>query len=386
MILPYIPPEGIYFRLLGLDSRCCIYSRNHKQPEVFHRPLSFGDFEDEYFTLVHGTGKHSGLYAIKSRATGKVLYSCGGAKSMVGHAPEDYNHRGRWFELEPGRAEYRGNFRLKTPSENRVIFSRITPDPVFHNESMANHSREHYFSFIFEELQFEDIEFDVANGKITYSKKRSIASQTLVNDSSQTQQFHIVVGEKRDQRSLLASGNGYPIEKSVKFRANIPVIDDYGEIVIDSTEVHELTYGVTDTREKWHRDTHLVTVEPHEVVKVVFSVSQGEFTVPYTINFSSKTTAGPSAALYRGGRDSAAYSSTGSAQQGCSHPQAAAPWKGPYYTPPPENVPLPFPPSTPVSTGAKAQTYTKGVWRGNATWRLRSEVTNVTEVWRRFAL
>ena len=71
----YIPPEGVRFRLVGYVSQRAIFSRYTPDPTVWHHNVSYGEYADQWFTLIHGRGDHAGRYAIKGQITGKVLYS-----------------------------------------------------------------------------------------------------------------------------------------------------------------------------------------------------------------------------------------------------------------------------------------------------------------------
>lgn len=84
----YIPPQGIYFRLLGYVSQGVIYSRSHNDPEVSHYPAS-SPSEDQYFELLPGSGNHQGLYAIKGKVSGKVLFSRSSPDPTVYHIDGD---------------------------------------------------------------------------------------------------------------------------------------------------------------------------------------------------------------------------------------------------------------------------------------------------------
>lgn len=89
----YIPPNGLYFRLLGYVSQEVIFARN-SDPKVGCVSYT-SEHTDQYFTLIHGTGEHSGKYAIKSKATGYVLFSRRGSQPHVGLVPGDgsYNDK-----------------------------------------------------------------------------------------------------------------------------------------------------------------------------------------------------------------------------------------------------------------------------------------------------
>lgn len=70
----YIPPRGIGFRLVGYASQQVIFSRTTANPQVGQISVN-EPAQDQIFELIHGTGKHVGLYAIKGRKSDKVLFS-----------------------------------------------------------------------------------------------------------------------------------------------------------------------------------------------------------------------------------------------------------------------------------------------------------------------
>ena len=84
----YIPPEGLHFRLVGYVSQCAIYLRDGPEPTVGHYNVSYGQYPEQWFTLLHGSGDRAGRYAIKAQITGKVLFSRKPAPP-VGHVEGD---------------------------------------------------------------------------------------------------------------------------------------------------------------------------------------------------------------------------------------------------------------------------------------------------------
>lgn len=73
------PPERLYFRLLGYKlSGHCVFSSD---TFVGHSGASNHDDDqclsngDQWFSDLEGTGTHAGLYVIKGKESGKVLYS-----------------------------------------------------------------------------------------------------------------------------------------------------------------------------------------------------------------------------------------------------------------------------------------------------------------------
>lgn len=84
----YIPPHGIYFRLLGYVSQNVIFSRTSQSPEVGQISVQ-NENNDQYFTLIHGTGSRKGKYAIKSKVSHNVLFSRESPSPKVGHIGGD---------------------------------------------------------------------------------------------------------------------------------------------------------------------------------------------------------------------------------------------------------------------------------------------------------
>lgn len=81
----YIPPQGIHFRLVGYVSQHVLHSRDAQEPQVGLFSADLNHYTDQYFTLVVGAGPHQGTYLIKSKQTGKVLFSRTDAEPYVWH-------------------------------------------------------------------------------------------------------------------------------------------------------------------------------------------------------------------------------------------------------------------------------------------------------------
>ena len=85
----YIPPPGLFFRLIGYVSQHAIFSRNAH--DAGHSPVSHGEQSDQWFTLLHDSQNYPGRYAIKGTTSGRVLFS----RSLfprVGHLEGDGQH------------------------------------------------------------------------------------------------------------------------------------------------------------------------------------------------------------------------------------------------------------------------------------------------------
>lgn len=89
----YIPPEGIYFRLLGYLSQHVIVSG--VGPNEVHQAPVQNEARNQYFTLIHGTGSRRGRYAIKGRVSNNVLFSRSGPRPNVGHVGGNGQHNNK---------------------------------------------------------------------------------------------------------------------------------------------------------------------------------------------------------------------------------------------------------------------------------------------------
>lgn len=93
-MLMYIPPEGLYFRLTGQQSQRVLVSRRSPSPE-FGDSKAPNQSDEQLFTLIHGTSARAGLYAIKGKHSGKVLFSRTHRDPPVGYVDGDgkYNDK-----------------------------------------------------------------------------------------------------------------------------------------------------------------------------------------------------------------------------------------------------------------------------------------------------
>ena len=82
MSTPYIPPPGLYFRLVGYISQSAIFSRDTVEPEVWQLNASHGEHPDQWFRLA--TAKNKNEYMIEGRSSGRYLFSQK-SEPRVGH-------------------------------------------------------------------------------------------------------------------------------------------------------------------------------------------------------------------------------------------------------------------------------------------------------------
>ncbi|KAL0572240.1 hypothetical protein V5O48_009722 [Marasmius crinis-equi] len=291
----YIPPSGIYFRLVNYFSNHVLVSRNTGisfKAEVWHHPSS-EVFEDQWFEFVHaGYGARYGLVAIKGKKSGKVLFSRGGGDPCLGHTDGDGKYNDNWFTIEPGTGKYAKTFRLYPPSTNRAIVSRLHTQPeVFNHPKDDVHSDHHWsYMFDFEDMQIDKVEYALDEGRIIRQVPVILADKVLPNKTSATQTLTLEVNERVMHTSEFRYEFGINFKVGVQFKAGIPFVGEKGDLSFGLSSSSKWTWGKSDSTEKAWRVTFTVVAPPGKTVYATAVVSHGELEVPYTIFVSSKST------------------------------------------------------------------------------------------------
>ncbi|KAJ7473451.1 hemolytic lectin [Mycena latifolia] len=313
----YVPPEGIYFRLIGYVSARALYSRKSQEPTFGSILATEGPYPDNYFSLVKGTGANDGLFLIKNRVSGNVLYSRRSAAPWVGHIHlnDDGGHPDTWFKLVPGEAQFASMARLWTPDPDMVIVSRANTDNITNYPFTKSEPEPiQFFTFEYEDMLVDRVEYDLKAGKIMTSTPRVLATQTLPNDTSIQQDMSFSMEESVTETSSFDYTTGLTLSVGVTIKAGIPEIAEV-EFRVDESFNKSWTYGKTESIQKTYKANFPVKAAARTKVHAVSTVNVGNLEVPYTLYLSSK------------------------------------------------------------STGAKAQTH--GIWRGVSSWDLRHSLSEV---------
>ncbi|PPQ78878.1 hypothetical protein CVT25_002421 [Psilocybe cyanescens] len=284
----YVPPQGLFFRLLGYASNHVLVSRTHQDPEVTQHNV--GDVHpDQFFQLLHGTGNHAGLYAIKGRVSGKVLWSRTSPDPNIGHIDGDGKYEDNWFKLEIGTGHHASGFRLFNPSSDTVLVSRTTFAPYVTNHHSSAVYDDQYFSFLFEDMVIDRVVYHVDKGKILASVPLVIADQTLENDSDEPQTMEFSVNETQEESSTFEYALGFTITIGASGKAGIPFVAE-GEISVEASNSHNFTWGTTTTNSKSYTARLPVTARPHTVVRATSSVTRSTIDIPITVYSKSVST------------------------------------------------------------------------------------------------
>ena len=99
-----------------------------------------------------------------------------------------------------------------------ALFSRTTQDPYFWNHPAGGTYNDQYFSFLFEDMNIDKIEYDLKLGKILTSTPLVLANQTLTNNSDQDQQMSFSLSQTVTHTSSFDYTLGFTIGLQTKFK------------------------------------------------------------------------------------------------------------------------------------------------------------------------
>ncbi|KAJ3476704.1 hypothetical protein NLI96_g10979 [Meripilus lineatus] len=285
----YIPPEGIFFRLLGYRSQNVIFSRTAQQPFFGQVPAHTSDWDDQYWTLVHGTGSRAGTFAIRSKVTGLMLFSRRPTPN-VGHVDGNGRFPDNWFILEPGRGQHANNFRVVTPSDGVTLVSRTHERPyLWSYDRFSTIWPDQFFSFLWEDMRVDRVDYDLHLAQVLSSTPLVIANQTLTNDTNLEQEMSFELNESVQNTSTFEYSTGFTVTVGTSFSVGIPFIART-EITVDTSTTNEWSWGQQDTFGRAHTANFPVRAGPRETVRAVSSVNRGVLEVPFTMHLSSRST------------------------------------------------------------------------------------------------
>ncbi|KAJ3492365.1 hypothetical protein NLI96_g33 [Meripilus lineatus] len=263
----YIPPEGIYFRLLGYLSQHVIVSG--VGPNEVHQAPVQNEARNQYFTLIHGTGSRRG------------------PRPNVGHVGGNGQHNNNWFEFEPGKGQYTKQFRLITPSDGVALVSRTHRAPYFWNHPRGDIYPDQHFCFLFEDMRIDRIDYDLDVGKIISSTPLLLASQTLTNNTNQEQEMSFSLNETTSHTSTFEYSTGFTLATGTEFKAGIPLFAE-AKFTIDASATNQWTWGEQTSFSKSYTITFPVRAGPNETVRAISTINRGELEVPFTMHLSSR--------------------------------------------------------------------------------------------------
>ncbi|BBN13643.1 hypothetical protein MPTK1_6g05220 [Marchantia polymorpha subsp. ruderalis] len=284
----YIPPKEISFRLRGYRSNYVLFSRNKPDPKCGH--TSVGPNADQWWQLVPGTGQHAGYYLIKSKFTGKVLFSRRTRDPPVGDIDGDGKYNDNWFKFEVGTGKLASHFRIRNYASDTVLVSRTHRNPTFYNHAgIGDVHEDQYFTFLFEDMAINRVEYQIDQAKVLASVPEVIGTTTLRNDSAINQTVEFDFARTETISSSFDYTVGFTITVGTSGKIGIPFVTE-GQIKVDISNSHELKWGTTTTESKTYSIRFPAIAPPRHSIIGTGTVTCSNIEVPFTIYSKSVAT------------------------------------------------------------------------------------------------
>lgn len=282
----YIPPKELFFKLLSYSSKHVLYSRDNDP--------NFGHYEgptshDQWWSLIPGTGKYAGCYAIKSKFTDKVVFSRS-TEPRVGHIGGDGKYDDNWFRLEPGTGKLANHFRLRNFSSDQVIVSRTHVKPNLTNFSgTATIHDDHYFTFVFEDTEVTRIEYKADQAQILSSTPEVIGASTQLKATSLPQTLEFSYSQAQTVSSNFEYGLGFKATAGASGKVGIPLVAE-GEVRVDLSMSRDFKWGTSFGATRTFEPKFSATAPPRTKVVGAFKATKSSITVPFTVYSRSVAT------------------------------------------------------------------------------------------------
>ena len=122
-----------------------------------------------------------------------------------------------WFQFEAGTGQNAKAFRLITRSQSVAVYSRTRDPPFLANIDENQLFIDQYFTFIWEDMQVDKIEYDLDAGTIVSSNPIILSEQTFTNNSSIGMQVQFVVNQAVKSTSEFEYSAGFPVTFGTAF-------------------------------------------------------------------------------------------------------------------------------------------------------------------------
>ncbi|CAB4385391.1 unnamed protein product [Rhizophagus irregularis] len=255
----YIPPKGLKFRLQNYKSKWAIFSRFSQEPKFFHFTSS-DEYKDQYWTLIPGTGKHSGYFRIENCVTQQAIFS------RFSQEPKFFTYTSSEFDDQywtfvPGTGKRSGYFRIENYVTKWAIFSRFSKEPQLSHYISSDKFDDQYWSFVFEDMIIESVDYKIYVGKIQSTKNVVLMRQSLTNDTD---------GEQMS--------------------SEIPFIEETGLNIEAITGNHTWSFGNSTESVKKYTAELSVKVLPRTKIIVEATIKKSILNVPFIMHLKSKET------------------------------------------------------------------------------------------------
>ncbi|KAK4457629.1 hypothetical protein QBC42DRAFT_212215 [Cladorrhinum samala] len=283
MSTPFIPPQGLYFRLQGVLSGKVLACQK-SEDKVSHQDESNGN-EDPWFTLVPGTGGNAGYYLIKNWKTGTTLFSRDHREPRVGHTGLEGRWPDNWFKLDfaPGKPGKPDKFRLVSGVGYAIVSKKDDTVGWVTNHPEGEVFEDQYFSFLWEKLEAVDTVWHRDRAVRKDMQMYLAAEQVLENDTDLEQSTTMTLTTTETSTHEVVNTSGF--QGSAKFTAGLPLVGST-EITVGGSYEHKV--GNTTSTSEAYGSTAPIKAGPHTSVTGQLFLNKGKLEIPVTVTYRNK--------------------------------------------------------------------------------------------------
>lgn len=97
------------------------------------------------------------------------------------------------------------------------MYSRLSPDPTFGNSPAKNFDPDQLFEFVWEEMNVDEITFNLKAGKVLSSKPIVIAEKVVTNETSSKKNMTFSANKAVVGTSSFNYLSGFPVSFAMEF-------------------------------------------------------------------------------------------------------------------------------------------------------------------------
>ncbi|KAJ7301694.1 hypothetical protein DFH08DRAFT_906498 [Mycena albidolilacea] len=285
----YIPPPGIFFRIVGSVNACSL-ACGDGYTVAWNGFPGDGPYESNWWQLVPTSTPDQ--YYIVNRKYNKKMYMRAvndPNKPVVGQnlGPEE-TWPANLFKLLPHDTDPTKT-RLIVPS-NQSMLTAVYGDIKLHATALTTAiDWNQVVGFIYEDMDVVKVEYTLDQGKIMASTPTVLASQTLFNTTDIEQEMNYSMNETITETTSFSHTEGFSLTVGMSFSAGVPLFGE-SEFHMDLSVSTSMSWGKESSFQKSFTAEFPVKAAPHSSVRAVSTVHVGTLEVPYTMTLRSRRT------------------------------------------------------------------------------------------------
>ncbi|KAF7854185.1 hypothetical protein EAF04_010482 [Stromatinia cepivora] len=280
-----LPSPDTYVRFVSKRTGKVLADDN----ELYHTDKDPAKAE-HWWRIIPANGQ-TNRYIIKNVTTGRVIW-CRYKNRRAGCIDDDGKWADNWFVFEETKLpNCNGTFRIRCPSTNCALASRTDKKPevdgILLKDDSSPDNEDQHFSMNFEDMEVENIEYDIKAGKKSSEKPAAIAQQDLENatDTEQIQTF--TYNEDKAEEHTFEHSHGFEISISQKIKVQAWPIWT-GELEVKGSTKNEWKWGEKNTvTTKWGISQAL-KVPKNSTFVATLTATKMEISVPFKMTWKAK--------------------------------------------------------------------------------------------------